>query len=143
MKIFSILLIVSASILINGCKSSSNPLQGANADPHPTQIVSFDVGGNKFTGDSAIAVVSVNDTVAVRIVAVDQDKIASYTLYEEGKFNGRVGPFGQPDTMTANFAFIGDTTKYFKVGSLVQFEVVWQDLLGFTKSQIIQVYYAK
>jgi N-acetylmuramoyl-L-alanine amidase CwlA len=142
MKIIQLLLIAGVITILNGCKKES-PTQPI--DQNPTKIVLFQVNDATFQGSTGYVVTHIGDSVSYNIIAIDKDKLASYSLTwsnSSGRINiGAAYPLS--DTMIIATKFLIDSTSYpfnagYRPGSIVMHYITINDALGFQTHLEIQ-----
>ena len=142
MKIMQLLLIAGVITILNGCRKES-PTQPI--DQNPTKIVLFQVNDATFQGSTGYVVTHIGDSVSYNIIAIDKDKLASYSLTSSNS-SGRINVspvYPLSDTMVIASSFVIDTTssifnKGYQPGSIVEDYITISDALGFQTHLEIQ-----
>jgi len=142
MKNTQLLLIIGAITTLIGCnkESTTQPI-----DQNPTTIVLFQVNDAKFQGSTGYVVTHIGDSVSYNIIAIDKDKLASYSLTSSNS-SGRINVtpvYPLSDTMVIASRFVIDTTsslfnKGYQPGSIVRDYITISDALGFQTQIEIQ-----
>jgi len=137
MRLISLHFVILFLLCAFGCSNSSSPLQPTTNDQQ-IKILSFQVNGIAYYGDTALCIIAMNDTSNINVIAFDQDKLSSYDDYHN---NGHISiyPFTPVDTMIAQGGIIADT-PYVKANTYLNEKIVFHDTKGLTKSLYILTY---